>query len=205
MPHKLTLVLVLGIPLILVGGACSSAESARSESGETASAAEGATTEEVDRPRRRGRSGPPSDVVSPLIRKALQSNGSVSYRALVRQLGAPRRVETEPVANQYVRDQVDTLRTLVYGGIEALVYDVTNESKTFLVRLSLSAARYASPKGLRVGLTKQRVIDLLGPPTRRNSSEGKLIYQETTPKPTSMLIHIRDDRVARIDWEFDFT
>jgi hypothetical protein len=129
----------------------------------------------------------------------------VSYSTLVQQLGRPQRVETETVANQYVEDQTDTLRTLVYGGIEAIVYDVANESKSFLVRLSLSTARYTTPNGLRVGLKKERVIELLGPPTRHDTSAGELVYQETTPKPTSMLIQLRDDRVTRIDWEFSVT
>jgi len=123
---------------------------------------------------------------------------------LLRELGTPQRVETETVPNQYVRGQIDTLRTLVYSGIRATMYDVANESKTFLVRLTLSTARYTTPEGLRVGLSKQRVIDLLGPPTRTSSSEGHLVYQETTSTPTSMLVQLQDNRVARIDWEFSF-
>lgn len=205
MSRRLAHTLVWIVVFSAVAGACSNAESTRTKSeGALSSAVEDSTSVRSDLPRRRGGSGPPSDVVANLIRKALQSDGSVSHRTLVQQLGTPQRVETEPVANQYVRTQIDTLRTLIYGGIEALIYDVANESKAFLVRLSLSEARYMTPEGLRVGLTKQRVIDILGPPTRHNSSEGELIYQETPPKPTSMLIHMRNDRVTRIDWEFNF-
>jgi hypothetical protein len=114
-------------------------------------------------------------------------------------------VEREPIANQYVRGQMDTLHTLVYTGIEALVYDVTNEEKTFLVRLSLSSSQYTTPEGLRVGLPEGDVIDKLGPPTRRNASQGELIYQEKKPKPTSLMVQVQNGRVVQIDWEFYFT
>jgi hypothetical protein len=149
--------------------------------------------------------GPPTDVVSRLIQEALQSDGSVSYNALLKRLGAPQDIQTEPVPNQYVQGQVDTLRTLVYPGIEALVYDVTNDAKTFLVRLSLSSTQYTTPEGLRVGFSEQRVIDELGPPTRRDASRGELIYQETEPTPTSMVVRVENGRIVQIDWEFYFT
>ncbi len=207
MSRKFVHLLIWGLPLVLVMGACSSAESSRAKPERSdPTSAEKTDEERTDRSRVRGeRRGPPADVVSRLIQEALQSDGNVSYSTLVQQLGRPKRVETEPVANQYVEDQIDTLRTLVYRGVEAMIYDVANDSKTFLVRLSLSTARYTTPDGLRVGLTKERVIDRLGPPTRRNTSTGELVYQETTPKPTSMLIQLRNDRVTRIDWEFSVT
>jgi hypothetical protein len=158
----------------------------------------------VDRPEPTEEMGPPTDVVSRLIQEALQSDGSISYNTLLDRLGAPSSVETEPVPNQYVQGQIDTLRTLVYSGIEALVYDVTNEAKTFLVRLSLSSTQYTTPEGLRVGLSEQQVIDEVGPPTRRDASRGELIYQETEPTPTSMVVRVRNGRVVQIDWEFYF-
>ena len=205
MLRKLVYILVGLLGLSLGLSACSSAESTRSRSeGDDGAVPPGGATV-VERADPRAETGPPSDVVARLIQKALQSDGSVSYKTLVRRLGTPQTIEIEPVRNQYVRGKVDTLRTLVYPGIEALVYDVTNEAKTFLVRLSLSSTQYATPEGLRVGLSKQHVLDELGPPTRRNPSKGELIYQETEPTPTSMVVQFRNGRIVRIDWEFYFT
>lgn len=158
----------------------------------------------VDRPEPTEETGPPADVVSQLIQEALRSEGNVSYETLIQRLGTPETVETEPVANQYVQGQTDTLRTLVYTGIEALVYDVTDEAKTFLVRLSLSSTQYATPEGIHVGLSEERILDELGPPTRRNASQGELIYQESEPTPTSMVVRVRNGQVVQIDWEFYF-
>ncbi len=192
---------------LLVGGmslsACSSAETTRPRPGSSGVIPPEAPTVESSAPTED--MGPPTDVVSRLIQEALESDGSFSYEALVNRLGTPESVETESVANQYVQGQVDTLRTLVYTGIEALVYDVTNDTKSFLVRLSIFSTQYTTPEGIRVGLGEDRVVDELGPPTRRNASQGKMIYQESTPTPTSMVVRVQDGRVVQIDWEFYFT
>ncbi len=204
MSCRLAYVLVWGVSLILVGGACSSAESTQPESEPSSgTTAEAPASDRTDDSRGRP-TGPPSDVVAQIIETALETGGSVSYRTLIQRLGAPQSVQSEPIANRYIRDQVDTLRTLVYSGVEVLVYDVTRDAKEFLARLSLLDARYATPSGLRVGLSEERVIEKIGPPTRRDESEGKLIYQETEATPTSLIVRVRDGRVARIDWEFDF-
>lgn len=202
MSRTLTYALVWQVALIFVMGACSSAESTQGPSNAPSPSANSAETDRADPAED---AGPPPDVVSQLIEEALQSDGSISYRALVDQLGSPRQVETEPVANQYVPDQTDTLRTLIYQGVEALMYDVTDAPKTFLVRLSLLSARYATPEGLRVGMEEKRVLAKVGTPTRRNASTGELIYQETEPTPTSMVLHVQAGEVTRIDWEFYFT
>jgi hypothetical protein len=195
----LALIGLLGGSLVL--GACSSSESTRPRPGALEPPPE-APVVEVPEPTKE--TGPPSTAVSRVIQDALRSDGSLTYEALLRRLGAPRTIQTEPVANQYVQDQVDTLRTLVYTGMEALVYDVTNDPKTFLVRLSLSSTQYTTPEGVRVGLPEDRLLEQLGPPTRRNPSRGEWIYQESGPTPTSMVVRMREGRVVQIDWEFYF-
>lgn len=182
--------------------ACSSAESARTPPEDVTPPPEAAWVESAEPTEE---TGPPPDAVSQLIQQALRSDGSISYDALIRRLGVPRRVETESVSNQYVDGQIDTLRTLVYTGMRALVYDITNDAKTFLVRLSLTSTEYMTPEDVRVGLDAAQVRDKLGPPTRRNASQGEWIYQESDPKPTSMVVQIRKRRVVQIDWEFFFT
>lgn len=202
MARKLAYVLVCQVVLSLAIGACSSAESTRTGSSEPI--APPSEVEVTERLEPTEETGPPVDVVSRLIEEALQSNGSLSYQSVVERLGPPERVETEPVANQYVEGQIDTLRTLVYTGLQALMYDVTNEPKTLLVRLSLSSTQYMTPEGLHVGLSESQIIEELGPPTRRNESKGELIYQETKPTPISMVVRVQNGEVVQIGWEFYF-
>ncbi len=203
---KFVLVLFCQGALILGTSACSNAKSTRSAPDDRPTPSDAGMVEPpVSDEEPAEKVGPPVDVVSRLIQTALKSDGSLSYESLIQRLGAPQRVETAPVSNQYVEGQIDTLRTLVYAGVEALLYDVQDASKTILVRLSLSSTQYATPEGLRVGLSKERVLDLLGPPTRRDAATGKLVYRETAPNPTSMVIQLQDNRVVRIDWEFPFS
>jgi hypothetical protein len=148
---------------------------------------------------------PAQDVVAQIIRKALRTDGSVSLGELLRELGPPQRVATEARANAYQPDQTDTLRTLVYPGLRALVYDVSGSPKTFLIRLSLLTKRYATPEGLRVGDTGERALRVLGSPTRRNSAPDEWIYSESDSMPTAMILTLRNRTITRIDWEFYFS
>lgn len=148
---------------------------------------------------------PARDVVAQIIRKALRTDGSVSHGELLRELGTPQRVETEARSNAYQPDQTDTLRTLIYPGLQALVYDVSGSPKTFLIRLSLLTERYATPEGLRVGDTGERALRVLGPPTRRNAGTDEWIYAESDSMPTAMILTLRNRTITRIDWEFYFS
>jgi hypothetical protein len=201
MTRKLVFVLICQVAMSLVISACSSAESTRPASEPVTAPPEASRVEEAEPTRE---AGPPSDAVSQLIQRALRSDGSLSYDALVQRLGVPRRVQTRPISNQYVDGQVDTLRTLFYTGIKALVYDVTDSQKTFLVRFSISSTQYTTPEGIHVGTSEKQVLNTLGAPTRRNDSSGELIYQETESKPTAMVVQVRDGRVVAINWEFYF-
>jgi len=183
-------------------GACSSTESTRSP---TEGAVSPPEVDVADRPEPTEETGPPTDAVTETVRTALQTDGDLSYDALLKRLGVPRATETEPVPNQYVEGQVDTLRTLDYTGLEALVYDVTDDTRSFLVRLTLSSTQYASPEGLRVGLAEEQVIERVGPPTRRDAADGTLVYEESGSTPTSMIVRVREGRVVQIDWEFYFS
>jgi hypothetical protein len=148
---------------------------------------------------------PPPDAVTQLIQDALRSDGSVSRRELIDRLGDPRAVSTEPVANTYDPKVVDTLRTLAWSGVEALVYDVAHEPRSFLIRFSILSAQYETPEGLRVGDSQSRVLDLIGKPTDRDDARGEWVYQESDATPTAMILFLKRGTIQRIEWEFYFS
>jgi len=204
MERKFSLVLLGSVAVTIALSACSSAKSVTDPEPSTsapppARSAPPETASEGPAP------GPAPDIVTKIIQEALRTDGSVSYEELVQRLGAPQQVRTDPTRNAYQPDQVDTLHTLTYRGIEALVYDVSRSPKTFLIRLSLTNDRYATPEGLRVGDSRNRVLELVGPPTKRSSSDGALIYAEDDSMPTAMIVTLQDGRVVRVDWEFYFS
>lgn len=190
----------------LVGGllaGCSGTDSTQSDAGRAAdTGAAPATTDEAPPPED---AGPAPTAVSALIDTALQSGGALDARDFERRLGPPQQIEIRPVPNQYVEDQTDTLRTLIYRGLRAQVYGVTGRPKALLVRLVLRSAQYETPEGLRIGLSEQAVLETVGEPTRRNATQNELVYQEDGPTPTSMVVRLQDGAVARIMWEFPFT
>lgn len=149
--------------------------------------------------------GPPPDAVTQLIQDALRTDGSVSYGDLVRRLGEPADTASEAIANTYDPNVVDTLRTLEWQGVEALVYDVSSEPRTFLIRLSVLSSRYASPEGLRVGDTQKTILNRIGPPTKRNRARGEWVYQESDATPTAMILVVKEGAIERIEWEFYFS
>lgn len=148
---------------------------------------------------------PPPDAVTRLIQDALRSDGSVSYRELIDRLGDPRSISSEPVPNTYDPKVVDTLRTMAWVGVEALVYDVATESRSFLIRFSVLSAQYETPEGLRVGDSQSRILDLIGEPTDRDTGNGDWVYQESDATPTAMILSVRRGAIERIDWEFYFS
>lgn len=201
MPQNRLVILTsfVGMSVLLMG--CSSGEAVRAPSN-SVSPPSGVRVLKVTSPT--SEAGPSSANVSRLIQDALESKGNVSYDQLRQRLGPPEEVEMETVPNQYVEDQVDTLRTLVYTGLQALVYDVAREEKSFLIRLSISSTQYGTPEGIQIGASENRVLEVFGPPTRRNQSRGELIYQEAGTTPISMVVRIRDGQVVQIGWEFYF-
>jgi hypothetical protein len=148
---------------------------------------------------------PPPDAVTQLIQDALRSDGSVSYRELIDRLGDPRSISSEPVANTYDPKVVDTLRTMAWSGVEAMVYDVAAEPRSFLIRFSVLSAQYATPEGLRVGDPQDLILDTIGEPTERNDGSGEWVYQESDATPTAMILSVKRGAIQRIDWEFYFS
>lgn len=170
MSHRAALprLLVFGI---LVFGACSGSQSAGLET-------EGPAT---------------SEVVTALMRDALADPAGFSYEALVARLGSPVRTRTGAGTGA-----VDTLRTLVYYGVEFLLHE--SPGQVVLGAMALTDARYTSPEGLRVGYAQDVIRRELGPPSREDT--GRLVYERTDPRPVSLVLLLEDRAVSRIEWVF---
>lgn len=148
---------------------------------------------------------PPAPAVAQLIHDALRSDGSISRPALLRRLGPPQHVTIEPIQNQYGTGATDTIRTLTYSGLRAMIYEATQSTRNFLIRLVLVDGRYASPEGLRVGMRPPQVIAAIGPPTEWDDVTGELIYAERESMPTALILTVKNGRVTQIAWEFYFS
>jgi hypothetical protein len=146
-------------------------------------------------------------VVQQLVQDAVRTDGSLSLSDVVERLGAPRRVEREPVENQFQPGVTDTLVTAVYPGLVAQLYAVTRERKTFLIRLTITDRRYPSPEGLRVGDPRTAVVERIGPPTQidHGRQAERMVYIETSTMPTGLVVTVEDGRVTALEWQFYFS
>lgn len=148
---------------------------------------------------------PRAQAVTQLVGDALRRAGNVGRAELIRRLGPPRRVAAKLIHNRYELGRTDTMRTLLYPGLEAVLYEATQPTRTFLIRLVLTSARYRSPEGLHVGMLQTQVLDRIGPPTTRDRATGELVYAESESMPTALILTVRGGRVTKITWEFYFS
>lgn len=151
------------------------------------------------------------DVVRAFVVEAVRTDGALTRADVTARLGAPRRVEREAVPNPHDARVTDTLRTAVYDGLRVQTYEATRPAKSLLIRVVVTAPRYASPEGLRVGDARAAVLRRLGPPTERDPAPGggeALVYMESGPTPTALIVTTDgaqgDARVTALEWQFYF-
>lgn len=102
----------------------------------------------------------PSDAaVSMLLDAALAGADTLSYADMIDHLGPPTATERRGVANAFDPAQTDSVYTLTYPSMEALLYEVVADSRSFLVRLRLSDPTYSTPHGFTVGTTTRTEIE----------------------------------------------
>ena len=138
--------------------------------------------------------------VKQFIGDALQSNAEVTPADVERRLGAPESIEAKPIENEHDPSQTDTLRTLVYEGLQVEFYDVSGSGKQMLRRITLTGDQYTGPRGLHPGISQAAVKDTMGAPSR--TEQDRLIYEAGDPTPTFTIVHFNGDAAARIEWSF---
>ena len=137
----------------------------------------------------------PAPTVRPGVR--LDALLTLDGEVLKSRLRAPREVRTEATENRYVADQVDTVRTYVYDGLELELYDVT-DGPAFVRRLAITGGDYGTSDGLSVGTPRDEMEATLGPPI--DETGGTVTYTtgaEPTPTLVEVLYEADADGVAR--------
>ncbi|NNF58490.1 MAG: hypothetical protein HKN04_09630 [Rhodothermaceae bacterium] len=123
----------------------------------------------------------------------------VDGATLQARLNAPRRMETEPVANRHVAGQVDTLRTYVYDGIRLQFYTITGGG-ALLQEVTVTGEGYTTAEGLGVGSTRDE-IEATYPHSL--GAEGSTITYERDdeePTPTVLRVTYDGDRASSLTW-----
>ena len=137
--------------------------------------------------------------VNAFLQEMLDGASGLTYTGLVERLGPPVRVKAEPAASS-TASSPDTLRTLIYHGLELTVHEGASPPAVRPTRVALTDARYTSPEGLRVGYAESQVITTLGPPMQREPT--RLIYEKTDPQHYVLVVFLERRTVSRIEWRF---
>ena len=177
--------------VLLIGGCAGTTDQSPSPSEEQEAVEERNTTEQKN---------PTPQRVKQFIGDALQPSIEITPAGVERRLGAPESVEKEPIENEHDPSQTDTLRTLVYEGLQVEFYDVSGSGKQMLRHITLTGEQYAGPRGLHPGISRAAVKDTLGPPSR--TKQDQFIYEAGEPTPTFTIVHFEGDAATRIEWAF---
>ena len=102
---------------------------------------------------------PSAAAVRTVLDAALAGADTLSYADMIDHLGPPTATERRGVANAFDPAQTDSVYTLTYPSMEALLYEVVADSRSFLVRLRLSDPTYSTPHGFTVGTTTRTEIE----------------------------------------------
>ncbi len=114
-------------------------------------------------------------------------------------LEEPNRVSVDTQANRHTRGQTDTLRTLHYDGAEITVYHVSG-GKELLQHVAVTGPELESPEGVRVGMTRREVENMLGEPSEHQN--GAHVYLQGEHMPTRFYVYFENDDVSRMEWLF---
>ena len=127
--------------------------------------------------------------------------------AFLQTLRPPRSERAEPVQNEYVAGQTDTVRTRVYDGLRVRAYEVT-DGPAFVQSVTVTGDGYGTSDGVAVGETRAALEAVLGPPVAGLAAGrgGAVVYQTGAgPAPTTVDVTYEPDaggteRATEITW-----
>jgi hypothetical protein len=144
---------------------------------------------------------PPPVALDDLLARAYEQTPD-GRLALLEPLGRPLRNWGKPTPNRHVAGQVDTLRTLVYEGLEVQVYETADE-RELLQTLRVTSPRYRTAEGLTVGSPREDVHAALGAPEGVEAGQDTFaIGSDPDGPPLDLVVEYEAGRVSALVWRF---
>lgn len=145
-------------------------------------------------------SAPPHVSLQHALDTMLRASSARSAEVFLASLPIPLRVTERRVRNPHQAGVLDTLRTLHFTGLSVVVYQASSTGARFPVVVTVTSPAYRASTGLHVGMRRDRVRALLGPPDA--SVDDRWIYQIETPlsAPYELTLRFRANRVRMLSW-----
>jgi len=115
--------------------------------------------------------------------------------------GQPESHEVKKTENAHVEGQIDEWHNLKYQGYKLSYYRVVPENRNILSSLSIVSPSFQLPFGLKVGVPKSSVIEVLGKPT--DSTPSKISYELGDPYLQTVTFHFNGTTISEVSWEFE--
>jgi len=114
-------------------------------------------------------------------------------------IGKVKRQRVSTMENPHVPGRRDEIRELWFDGLYMQVLIPGRKRDFLLQEIAISASRYKVLYGLRVGAQRQAVEELLGQPDVHG--DDYLEYMNASGVGSAR-IYLKDNRVAKIEWEY---
>jgi|GEM_PF-3067339 len=119
---------------------------------------------------------------------------------LLDRLPPPERLIVRRVPNPHDPEQIDRVVTRRYPGLELIIYEAGPARRELPLRLRVTAPRYRTAEGLRVGSSLAEVRAIMGAPAYREGPE--LVYVLGEPTPDLLRVRVERGRVTALTWDF---
>ena len=110
-------------------------------------------------------------------------------------------VTSRPFINPYY-PEADVLYTLVFKGLTIDLYEIMHERGVAVLRVELTDNRWRFPSKLRIGRTRQEVLQSLGKPTEDLNSEWRYVCADCVLE-NKITFRFSSNKVSMIKWDFD--
>ncbi len=135
-----------------------------------------------------------------ILNEIKKSFGDSSHEVL-KKLGKPKKIIEKKTENIHVRDAEETVFKMIYPGVTFIFLKDNDLHKEFLVEAELTGKEFELSWGVRIGISRERLIEIFGEPKER--LEKNSIYRYADFESLNWVdFYFKGDSLTKIHWVF---
>ena len=123
-------------------------------------------------------------------------NNFSSIEEVFHLFGKPKILNSEPHKNPYYPETTDSIITFKYDSLLARYHWVSTKKMGYMVELFIEGSKYSIPLGIKLGMTKSEIIDLIGKPN--NEKDEYIEYNDDSY--SFVRLHFKEKQLINIKW-----
>ena len=121
-------------------------------------------------------------------------------KEIIQNIGIPVNVESQTVKNRHQPDVMDTVYRLDFDGLTVNIYDAAG--KEIILYQKVSSSKYPVKYGLNVGVSKEKIREILGSPQEVHHDKVIYAYMDDWGYETIIVFSIDENKITAIEWNF---